>query len=185
MVNPTEISEEIWGELQRSIIINDRFILHDKSIGYNLLISRQFINQYNWGTIFLDDGDFELEPFEDALTQIELDKYYIVTTSELSKPLEKRTVFCFDVGAESVAPFYTVYDDGYAPFLEDSLFFSLPLKFLILRPGHTDYGVFTGPLNFLETMTGIKVPNKQPVAVGSHYSYKKPLEYYKIEKILS
>ena len=163
-----EIDPNTWSELRNSVLFEN-------------LVSQKTIEDHYWKAVIFDDNAFDFDLLEDALRRLDIAKYYCVPTSDLYLPPAEARVLKIAVSSKGWRQFFEFDASGFSANLEDCIFFSSPLKFLILRTGSVEHTIYAGTTDFLSIATGINLNGERVIAVGENWTRGFVLDYYNIK----
>lgn len=136
------------------------------------LISPSVIAQYQWSVIIMDDGNFndpESSRFCHYLASNGCTEFFSIQAKKLNRPLKKPDLKKYSTYRPDWDQFYNIEDDIWPDYLEDCIFFSDPISFLLLKTGECRHLIYAGSKDFLEFVTGIELHNWDAVSVGNYW----------------
>lgn len=165
-----EIDPNTWGKLRNSILAEN-------------LVSLRLIDENCWKAVVFDDNAFDFDHLERALRMSDVAEYYCVPVNDLELPLAEARILKMTVGARGWRQFFEFDANGFSANLEDCIFFSSPLKFVILRTGFVEHTIYVGTSDFLALATRFELEDERVVAVGKNWARGSVLNYYNPKRL--
>lgn len=152
------------------------------------LISPDLVKSHCWKLVVIDDNnvsDDVVRCLSEALMKLGISDYYSMPINDLSLEVTKAHIRKYNSDDVSWSSFFNFDENGKADYLESCIFFSDPIKFLLLRTGDVRHMIYAGPSDFLQVATGIDMEKMEAVAVGSYWPDERIEKLYKPLKLLS
>ena len=165
-----EIDPNTWSELRSSVLSEN-------------LVSQKTMEDRCWKAVVFDDNEFDFGLLENALRRSDVAEYYCVPVSDLNSPPTEARILKIAVGSKGWRQFFEFDASGFSANLEDCIFFSSPLKFLVLRTGFVEHTIYVGTNDFLSLATRIELGGERVVAVGENWTRGSVLDYYNPKRL--
>ena len=120
--------------------------------------------------VVLDDGhhvDMRIARLNECIQSLGLVEYYSIDTRALLSAEPKVKLKRYSVEDDEWLGYQDYDDDGFSIETTASLFFSNPVRFLILREGGSEPAWICGPEDFLRRFLGLDMSVKLPAALGN------------------
>ncbi len=168
-----EIDNETWLALSQVLQGSD-------------LLSVEFAKLNCWKVAILDDNNLEdpdVDRLEQAISALGHTRYFSLPTSDLGQPFEERRVISYRAGKNDWSEFFDFGPGDFLPYIEDTVFFSSPIDFLVLRTGHTRHTIFAGPKEFVELCVGESLNDRFAISFGDNWPDNRVETIYSPERL--
>lgn len=122
------------------------------------LISPDLVKSHCWKLVVIDDNnvsDDVVRCLSEALMKLGISEYYSVPINDLSLEVTKAHIRKYNSDDVSWSSFFNFDENGKADYLESCIFFSDPIKFLLLRTGDVRHMIYAGPSDFCRSPRGL------------------------------
>ncbi len=160
-----EIDQSTWNELRCSVIKDN-------------LLSLNFLDRYFWKAVIFDDNALDFSMLEQALLKLDVAEYYCVPVVDLKMSSVEARILKIVVGSKDWQKFMEFDENDFSANLEDCVFFSSPLKFLVLRTGFVEHTIYAGTDEFLLPATSVDLGEERVIAIGEHWPKSSVFDYY-------
>jgi len=149
------------------------------------LLSRDYLLERDWSVLVIDDNGFideEIKLLDDASRRFGIDYYYSILTENLEKNKDRQHFpfrkYSANTDLDAWKQFYAYeHSDGY-DYLDDCVFFSDPIEFMILRSGEM-HTIYAGPPDFVSKASGYELDDSRAIFIGNYWPDTRVHEEYK------
>jgi hypothetical protein len=125
------------------------------------------VAEHGMALLILDDPhyvDARVHELHEAIRGLGHERYFSVNTRA---PVPRETMVAYDVSDAGWAGFDDYDETGFSPRTTSTLFFTLPVSFLLLREGGVEPIWLCGPEPFIRSVVGPTLPEPLPRSFGS------------------
>jgi len=150
------------------------------------LLAIEAISYNDWKVVIIDDkyiSENAVNNLSRSILSMGIHAYYSLPIRDLYTENENSNLKQYSSVEPNWADFYDIDENGRVDELEDCIFFSAPLKFLLLRTGDVRHTIYAGPKDFLQSATGISFSNQSAICIGSNWFDDRIENLYQPQKV--